>query len=84
VYLKLGPGFPSFNTSINAGSTYVSATFPVSLYSNGGVVSKFDQRLAVDVGQDLFRDTTLRVQLYRRNGTLLKIMSDWGFTLIVS
>ncbi len=83
LHLSLSPSFPQCTGTINNESITVPSTFPISLYANGGIVSKFDQRLCIDVGPGLFRDKMLHVRLFKRDGTYLKIKSDWGFTLII-
>lgn len=80
VYLHLN-GFPQCTGTL---TNTIPCTFPISLYSNGGVVSKFDQRISIPAGHNLFRDKTLSIKLFRDNGKPLKISSDWGFTLILS
>ena len=79
IHLKLSPGFPSCLGNV----AIAPSTFPISLYSNGGIISKFDQRLCIDVGPSLFNDKNLRVQLFKADGSHLKIKSDWAFTLIL-
>lgn len=81
VYLEISPGFPQCNGSFK---TYTPCTFPLSLYSNSGAISKTEQRFCVPVNSSLLRSGNIHVRLYQKNGRLHKIQNDWGFTLILS